>query len=70
LLLAECSLFILSRAFLEEYLPKHFFLFLIRIIIFHIVVARGVEDRVVIVVAVRIPVPNLLSYRLSLRLRL
>ena len=70
MLLAECPLFILSSTFLEEYLSEYFFLLLIRVIVLHIVVAWGIEDRVVIVVAVGIPVPNLLCYRLSLRLRL
>ncbi len=62
MLLAECPLFILSSTFLEEYFPEDFLLLLIRVIVLHIVVAWGVEDRVVIVVAVGIPVPDLLSH--------
>jgi hypothetical protein len=68
--LGEGALFILSCTFLEEDLSKHIFFLLIGIVILNIVVARCIKHAVVVVVAIGVPVPDLLIDRLSRRLSL
>lgn len=51
---------ILTSALFEEDFSQDLFLLLVRVIVLNVVVARSVEDRVVVVVTVRVPVSYLL----------
>jgi hypothetical protein len=57
LLIIAVSLFFLFDTFLEKHFPEDFFLFLIRIVVLDIVVRRLVEDKIAIMIAVRVLVP-------------
>ena len=58
LLVIAVSLFFLFDALLEKHFPEHFFLFLIRIVVLDIVVRWLVEDKVTIMVTIRVLVSN------------
>lgn len=58
LVAAEDSALFLLRALLEEDLAQHILLLLVRVVVLHIVVMRLIEDRIAVVVAVRILVAD------------
>lgn len=62
--------FIFPRAFFKKDSPENFLLLFVGVIIFNVVVARSIEDRIVVVIAIRVAVPDFLVNGLSLRLRL
>jgi len=64
-LLANVPLLILSGTLFKEHLSQHLLLLLIGVIILNVVIARSIEHRIVVVIAIRVPVPNLLIYGLS-----
>lgn len=67
-MLLRNALVIFPCAFFEEYFAKDFFFFLVGVIILNIIVARSVEYRIVIMIAIRIPISHFLIYGFSLLL--
>lgn len=68
ILLLGNAFVIFTGAFFEEYLAKNFLLLFIRVIVLDIVVAGGIEHRIIVVIAIRISVPNFLVHGISLLL--
>lgn len=68
LLLRKRAFLVLSGALFEEDLAQDLFLLLVGVVVLDVVIARGIEHRVVVVVAVRISVPDLLVNGFSARL--
>jgi hypothetical protein len=66
-LLRESSPLVFPSAFFEEYLAKDFFLLFVGVIILDVIVARRVEDGIVVVVAVGVAISQFLVDRVTAR---